>query len=98
MIFYLLSALLSLYCVYLMAFRAYTTKYKYDIGEYEPTDKRIVYPRIVYILMVAVCFIPIGNTVFCAVFFGVSLVAHQNGDLYVKSWLFEELEKTRKKD
>ncbi len=93
MIFYLLSVLLSLYCAYLVAFRTYNAEYNLGAGEYEPTDERIVYPRIVYILMMAVCFAPIGNVVLCAVFFVVYLKGRSQGDFYVKSWLLEKPEK-----
>ena len=91
-IFYLLSVLLSLYCAYLAAFRTYKTNYNLDTGEYEPTDERIVYPRFVYILLMALCFVPIGNVVLCAAFFGVSLMGRSQGDFYVKSWLLEKPE------
>jgi len=95
-IFYLLSVLLSLYCAYLVAFRTYKTKYCVDTHDYEPTDECIVYPRIVYILMVAVCFAPIGNVVLCIVFFVLSFVGRSEGDFYVKSWLLEKPEKKEK--
>ena len=89
MIFYLLSVLLSLYCAYLAAFRTYKMEHNLVTGEYEPIDERFIYPRIVYILMVAVCFAPIGNVVLCVVFFMVSLMGRYQDDFYVKSWLFE---------
>ena len=93
MIFYLLSVLLSLYCAYLAAFRTYKMEYSVETHKDEPTGERIVYPRIVYILMVAVCFAPIGNVVLCAVFFIFSIPARFDGDFYVKSWLLEKPEK-----
>lgn len=95
MIFYLLSVLLSLYCAYLAAFRTYKMEHSVVTGEVEPTDERIVYPRIVYILMVAVCFVPIGNVMLCAVFFGVSLAGCSLDAFYVKSWLLEKPEKKK---
>jgi len=92
MIFYLLSVLLSLYCAYLTAFRTYKMKRNFETHKNEPTDERIVYPRIMYILMVAVCFAPIGNVVLCIVFFVMSFVGRSEGDFYVKSWLLEKPE------
>lgn len=92
-IFYLLSVLLSLYCAYLVAFRTYKMWNNLATHEYEPTDERIVYPRIVYILMVAVCFVPIGNVVLCLVFMAASVVGRKTGNFYVKSWLLEKPEK-----
>ena len=90
MIFYLLSVLLSLYCAYLAAFRTYKMEYDLKTGEYEPTDERIVYPRFVYMLMVAVCFAPIANVVLCVVFMVASCVGRSTGDFYVKSWMLEK--------
>ena len=98
-IFYLLSVLLSLYCAYMAAFRTYKTEYSLDTYEYEPTSERIVYPRIIYILMVAVCFAPIGNVVMCIVFFVTSFFGRLEGDFYVKSWLLEKpKEKEKEKE
>ena len=96
-IFYLLSVLLSLYCAYLAAFRTYKMKYSFETNKYEPTIERIVYPRIVYILLVAVCFAPVANAVLCAVFLFISLMGHTLGDFYVKSWLLEKPEKKEEK-
>lgn len=90
MIFYLLSVLLSLHCAYLMAFRTYKMEYSLDTHKDEPTDERIVYPRIVYILMVAVCFAPIINAFFCVAFLFASFVGRDLGDFYVRSWLLEK--------
>ena len=96
MIFYLLSVLLSLYCAYLAAFRTYKMEYSLKTHKVELTDERIVYPRIVYILMVAVCFAPIGNVALCIAFFVTSLIGHSCGDFYVKSWLLEKPEEKKK--
>ena len=95
-IFYLLSVLFSMYCAYQVAFRTYKAKYNIETGEYGPTDERIVYPRFVYILLIALCFAPIGNVVLCAVFFVLSLVGRNVGDFYVKSWLLEKPEEKEK--
>ena len=93
MIFYLLSVLLSLYCAYLVAFRTFEMEYSLDTHKKEPTDKRIVYPRFVYILLIALCFAPIGNAALCLAFMAVSIVGRSVGDFYVKSWLLEKPEK-----
>ncbi len=95
-IFYLLSVLLSLYCAWLVAFRTYKMEYSLKTGKIEPTDERFVYPRLVYILITALCFAPIANVVLCVVFFVFSLVGQNVGDFYVKSWLFEKPEETKK--
>ena len=96
MIFYLLSVLFSLYCAYLVAFRMYKMKYNGDTGEYEPTSERFVYPRVVYILIIALCFVPAANVIICIVFFVMSIVGRNLGDFYVKSWLLEKPEKKEK--
>ena len=96
-IFYLLSVLLSLYCAYLLAFRTYKMEFNTMTDECEPIDERIVYPRFVYILLIALCFAPIGNVVLCLVFMIVSVEGRIIGDFYVKSWLFEKPEKKEKK-
>ena len=98
MIFYLLSVLLSLYCAYLAAFRTYKMEYNPKSEDWEETHRRIVHPRIVYILMVAVCFAPIGNVVLCIVFFVMSFVGRFVGDFYVKSWLLEKPEDKKEKE
>lgn len=96
MIFYLLSVLLSVYCAYLVAFRMYKMKYSEETDEYEPTSERFVYPRVVYILIIALCFVPIVNVIICFVFFVMSIVGREVGDFYVKSWLLEKPEKKGK--
>jgi len=95
-IFYLLSVLLSLYCAWLASFRVYKMEYSRETHKIEPTDERFVYPRLVYILMVAVCFAPIANVALCIAFFIMSLVGHSCGDFYVKSWLLEKPEEKKK--
>ena len=95
-IFYLLSVLLSLYCALLVAFRTYKMDYNLKTGKCEPTDERFVYPRLVYILMTALCFAPIANVVLCIVFFVISIVGRDLGDFYVKSWLLEKPEEKKK--
>jgi hypothetical protein len=94
-IFYLLSVLLSLYCAYLAAFRTYKMGRNLMTHKYEPIDERIVYPRIVYILLIALCFVPIGNVVLCFVFMVVSVAGRNTGDFYVKSWLLEKPEEKK---
>ena len=98
MIFYLLSVLLSLYCAWLAAFRTYKMEYSVETHKDEPTGERIVYPRIVYILMAAVCFAPVANAVLCVVFFVASLIGNLEGNFYVKSWLLEKPEDKKEKE
>ena len=98
MIFYLLSVLLSLHCAYLMAFRTYKMEYSVETHKDEPTGERIVYPRIVYILIAAMCFAPIINAVFCVAFLFASFVGRDLGDFYVRSWLLEKPEDKKEKE
>ena len=91
-IFYLLSVLLSLYCAYLAAFRTYEMKFDASKGDYVTTDERISYPRLIYILLIALSFAPIVNVMLCIVFFVLSLVGRSVGDFYVKSWLLDRPE------
>ena len=97
-IFYLLSVLLSLYCAWLASFRVYKMEYSRETHKIEPTDERFVYPRLVYILITALCFAPIANVVLCVVFFVMSLVGRNVGDFYVKSWLLEKPEEKEEKE
>ena len=97
-IFYLLSVLLSLYCAYLAAFRTYNMKYNPNTHEYEPTDERIVYPRVVYILIIALSFVPFANVALSLAFFVMSFAGRNEGDFYVKSWLLEKPEKKAGED
>ncbi len=95
-IFYLLSVLLSLYCAYLVAFRTYKMKYSIETRKYEPTDERFAYPRVVYILIIALSFVPIVNVVLSIALFVMSFAGRNEGNFYVKSWLLEKPEKKEK--
>lgn len=94
-VFYLLSVLLGLYSAYLAAFRAYKMEYDPEKSDYVPTAERFVYPRFVYILMAALCFVPMVNSIFATAFFILSIVGRSLGDFCIKSWLFEKPEKKR---
>jgi hypothetical protein len=94
-IFYILSVMLSLYCVYLVTFRTYRMEYSLETHKDEPTDERIVYPRAVYLLLIALCFVPITNVVLSLVLMAVSVDGRRAGEFYVKSWLFEKPEKKK---
>ena len=97
MIFYLLSVLLSLYCAYLVAFRTYKMKFDTSKGDYVPTDECISYPRLVYILLIALSFVPFANVVLSIAFFVFSFAGRNEGDFYVKSWLLEKPEEKEEK-
>lgn len=86
MIFYLASTALALYAAWLLAFRTYRTD-EYDC----PTDERITFPNIVYILLFAFCFTPILNFIFFLVFIVAALAGrYLESNFYVRSWLFDE--------
>lgn len=97
-IFYLLSVLLGLYCAYLAAFRTYKMKYSLETHEYEPTSERFAYPRVVYILIIALSFVPFVNVALSLAFFVMSFAGRNEGDFYVKSWLLEKPEKKAGED
>jgi hypothetical protein len=97
-IFYLLSVLLSLYCAYLTAFRTYKMEFDTNKGDYVPTDERISYPRLVYILLIALSFAPFANVMLSIAFFVLSFAGRNVGDFYVKSWLLERPEEKEKKE
>lgn len=91
-ILYWACAVLSLYAFYLFAFRIYKMEYN------ERTDERIVYPRIVYLLALALCFVPIFNVALAVVFFVMGVAAESAGYFYIKSWIFGTPEKKQKAD
>lgn len=84
---YILSVVASLYANYLIAYCLYDVPY---IESHEP--KRIIFPRIVYIVALIVTFIPMLNTFAVAVFIFAGLFFKACGDWQIKSWLFEKPE------
>ena len=94
MIFYLASIVLALYVLWLLAFRTYMTD-----GYGRPTDERVTFPYIIYILLLAVCFVPILNVIFFVIFIIISLIEmNTDNDFYVRSWLFEKPGQKEKKE
>ena len=84
-IFYWASVAASLYAAYLFAFRVY------DMDGYgHPTGKRIVYPNLIYLLALAVCFMPVFNCIATVAFILYGMIGKSFGDFYVDSWFFEK--------
>lgn len=96
MIFYLVSVAVSLYAAWLFSFRTY--RMKYVNGDYRPTDERIVYPRVIYLLAFSVSFLPVVNTMIAVVFVIAAMVGRSCGYFCVKSWLLEEPGQKEKDD
>ena len=87
-IIYILSVVASLYATYLLAYCLYDVPSSYEKRE----PKRIILPRIVYIVSLIVAFIPMLNTIAVAAFIFASLLFKSSGDWQIKSWLFEKPE------
>ena len=86
-IIYILSVVASLYATYLLAYCLYDVPYS---EKEEP--KRIILPRIVYIVALIVALVPMLNTFAVAVFIFAGLFFKACGDWQIKSWLFEKPE------
>lgn len=86
-IIYILSVVASLYATYLLAYCLYDVPYS---EKYEP--KRIILPRIAYIVALIVAFIPMLNIFAVTAFIVTSLFFKACGEWQIKSWLFEEPE------
>lgn len=92
LLFYLLSLPFSLYVAYLATFCTYKT----DGINGEPTDEWLVYPRIVYMFIWLVAFVPLANITAAIVFL---VLAWFNSDEYhIKSWLMEKPGQKRKEE
>ena len=87
-IVYILSVVASLYATYLLAYCLYDVPDSWE--EREP--KRIVLPRIVYIVALIVAFIPVLNILAIIVFIILGLFFKACGECQIKSWLFEKPE------
>lgn len=87
-IIYILNVVASLYATYLLAYRLYDVPSSYEKRE----PKRIVLPRIAYIVCLIAAFLPILNTIAAAAFIVAGLLFKNSGDWQIKSWLFEEPE------
>ena len=87
-IVYILSVVASLYATYLLAYRLYDVPDSWEKRE----PKRIILPRIVYIVALIVALVPMLNTFAVAVFIVAGLFFKAYGDWQIKSWLFEKPE------
>lgn len=86
-IVYILSVVASLYATYLLAYCLY------DVPSSEKEEpKRIILPRIAYIVCLIVAFLPVLNSIAVAAFFFASLLYKACGYWQIKSWLFEKPE------
>jgi len=87
-IIYILSVVASLYATYLLAYCLYDVPDSWEKRE----PKRIILPRIAYIVALIVTFIPALNIFAVTVFILACLFFKACGDWQVKSWLFEKPE------
>ena len=78
----------SLYATYLLAYCLYDVPDSWEKRE----PKRIILPRIVYIVALIVAFLPFLNTFAVAVFIFACLFFKACDDWQIKSWLFEKPE------
>ena len=82
-IFYICCILISLHAFYLLVFKTYET----NLGK--KTDKRILLPNIIYLLIFASVFIPILNLIFVIGFYLFTMIDDKD-DFMVDSWLFKK--------
>lgn len=87
-IVYILSVVASLYATYLLAYRLYDVPDSWEKRE----PKRIILPRIAYIVCLIVAFFPVLNTIAVASFIFAGMFFKSCGDWQIKSWLFEKPE------
>lgn len=90
LIFIILSTGVSLYSAYLLTCCLYKVDYSGKM-----TD-RVVFPRIVYLIVVILASVPLLN-LFCVVIF-LAWLAIQSDDYRIKSWLFEKPKQKEKAD
>lgn len=89
---YLLSLPFSLYVAYLATFCTYKTDGIYG----KPTDERLVFPRIAYVFIWMVAFVPLLNIV-VAIFFLI-FPWFCPVEYYIKSWLLEKPGQKKKEE
>jgi len=87
-IIYILSVVASLYATYLLANCLCDVPDSWEKRE----PKRIILPRIAYIVCLIVAFTPALNTIAVAAFIFTGLFFKACGDWQIKSWLFEKPE------
>ena len=87
-IVYILSVVASLYATYLLANCLCDVPDSWEKCE----PKRIILPRIAYIVCLIVAFLPVLNTIAVTAFIFAGLFFKVCGDWQIKSWLFEKPE------
>lgn len=88
MLFYCASVAVSLYVAYIFSFRTYKLKDRYSGHPY--VGERYTFPRIVYMLMIVACFLPLFNAFCCVLFITVATIGNVTDEFRIKSWLFEK--------
>jgi len=91
LLFYLLSLPFPLYVAYLATFCTYETD-----GYGEPTDERLVFPRIAYVFIWLVTFAPLMNHVAAISF--LTLPWFESDVYCIKSWLMEKPDQKREEE
>ena len=92
LLFYLLSLPFPLYVAWLATFCTYETDGIYG----EPTNERLVYPRIVYVFIWLVAFVPLVNIAAAIVFLALRWFVPDA--YYIKSWLLEKPGQKKKEE
>ena len=87
-IVYILSVVASLYATYLLAYCLYDVPDSWEKRE----PKRIILPRIAYVVALIVAFVPLLNAFAVTVFSFAGLFFKTCGEWQIKSWLFEKPE------
>ena len=90
--FYLLSLPFPLYVAYLATFCTYKTDGIYG----KPTDERLMFPRIVYVFIWMVAFVPLLNHAAAIVY--LILPWFDSDTFYIKSWLLEKPGQKKKEE
>ena len=85
---YILSVVASLYATYLLAYCLYDVPDSWEKRE----PKRIILPRIAYVVALIVAFVPLLNAFAVTVFIFAGLFFKTCGEWQIKSWLFEKPE------
>lgn len=92
LLFYLLSLPFPLYVAYLATFCTYKTGVIYGM----PAEDRLVFPRIAYVFIWLVAFVPWLNYAAAIVF--LTLPWFDSDVYYIKSWLLEKPGQKRKEE
>ena len=93
-LFYWFTVAICLFAAYLVCFCLCKVDEKHN-----KTDERILVPRILYPLTVAVSFVPLLNLVLGMLVIIAAIFAYYiNEDFYFRSWLFEKPKQREKKE